>query len=694
MANDFLFELGCEELPSHAVWPLAEALAMHLAAALHKAQIPFDKMQFFATPRRLAVVIIAMEEEQPSQTLFRRGPALVAAYDAKGQPTPALLGFAKSCGVAAVDLKTSKTDKGEWLVYESITKGAKTPELLPAIMKQALTNLPIAKPMRWGNGDFEFVRPVHWVVMLFANEVIDCDILGVKAGRYSYGHRFHHPQAIEISNPQDYESLLRDAFVIADFGARRELIVKQVKQLAAQHSAIAITPDPLVDEVTSIVEWPQVLIANFAEDFLEVPAEALIAAMQTHQKCFALQNSAGQLLPHFITVANIASTNPQQVIRGNEKVMRARLSDAAFFFRQDKKQALAQYIPATDKVVFQASLGSLLDKTKRLCALMDFLTTPLQLDKQQAIRAAELSKCDLMTGMVGEFPDLQGLMGYYYARHDGETEEVALALNEQYMPRFAGDFLPSSKLGLALSLADRLDTLVGIFAIGEKPSGDKDPFKLRRHALAVVRLLLAIPTPLNLSDLIAEALRIYGDKLPPQAKTAVAQLQPFILERMQSNYHEQGLSTDLVLAVRARQEDWLYDFDKRIHALASFVKLPEAAVLSTACKRVHNILLQAEQTEDKIAMIDESLLEEGAEKALFIHLKAMEQLIKPLYANEDYSKILSQLASLRKPVDAFFEHVMVMVDNQAVKMNRLHLLTRMQALLQGVAAISLLQINV
>jgi glycyl-tRNA synthetase beta chain len=694
MANDFLFELGCEELPSQAVWPLAEALAMHLAAALDKAQIAYEQLRFFATPRRLAVVITAMEEEQPSQTLSRRGPALVAAYDANGQPTPALLGFAKSCDAAATDLKTSKTDKGEWLVYESITKGAKTAELLPAIIKQALANLPIAKPMRWGNGDFEFVRPVHWAVLLFADEVIACDILGVNTGRYSYGHRFHHPQAIEITNPQDYESLLRDAFVIADFSARRDLIVKQVKQLAAQHSAKAIIPDPLVDEVTSIVEWPQVLIANFAEDFLDVPAEALIAAMQTHQKCFALQNSAGQLLPHFITVANIASTNPQQVISGNEKVMRARLSDAAFFFRQDKKQALAQHIPATDKVVFQAHLGSLLDKTMRLCALMDYLTTPLQLDKQQAIRAAELSKCDLMTGMVGEFPDLQGLMGYYYARHDEEREEVALALNEQYMPRFASDLLPSSKLGLALSLADRLDTLVGIFAIGEKPSGDKDPFKLRRHALAVVRILLAIPTPLNLSDLIAQALRIYGDKLPSQAKAAVAQLQPFILERMQSNYHEQGIRMDLVLAVRARQENWLYDFDKRIHALASFVKLPEAAVLSTACKRVHNILLQAEQTEEKIAAIDESLLEEGAEKALFIHLKAMEQLVKPLYANEDYSKILSQLASLREPVDAFFEHVMVMVDNQAVKMNRLHLLTRMQALLQGVAAISLLQINI
>lgn len=692
MASDFLFELGCEELPSGAVRALADALTTNIVAALDKAQIRYGELRTFASPRRLAVLITDLQEEQARQTLTRRGPALAAAYDEKGQPTPALLGFAKSCGVAVKDLITSKTDKGEWLVHESLSVGAKTADLLPAMINQSLASLPIAKPMRWGNGVAEFARPVHWAVMLFANEVIDCDILGVKTGRFSYGHRFHHPQAIEITSPQQYESLLRDAFVIADFDARRAQIVKQVEQLAAQYSAQALMPDALVDEVTSIVEWPQALIANFEQDFLEVPAEALIASMQAHQKCFALQNSGGQLLPHFITVANIASTNPQQVIAGNEKVMRARLSDAAFFFRQDKKQALSQHIPATEKVVFQIQLGSLQDKAKRVQGLMAFLAKPLQLDMQEAGRAAELSKCDLMTGMVGEFPELQGLMGYYYARHDGETDKVALALNEQYMPRFAGDQLPSSKMGLALSLADRLDTLVGIFAIGQKPSGVKDPFKLRRHALAVVRMLIATPTQLNLSELIAETLRIYGDKLP-KPKALVAELQPFILERMQSYYHSHNLSVDLVLAVRARQENWLYDFDQRIHALAAFIKMPEAAVLSAACKRVNNILQQAGQAEVKFEAINEGLLEEGAEKALFAHLKSMEQLVKPLYTNEDYGKILNQLASLREPVDAFFEHVMVMVDNQAIKMNRLQLLVRLQSLLQGVADISLLQLS-
>ncbi|KTD31892.1 glycine--tRNA ligase subunit beta [Legionella maceachernii] len=693
MANDFLFELGCEELPSGAVWPLADALATHLLAAFDKAQIRYGEVRKFATPRRIAVLIDQLQEEQPSQTVSRRGPALAAAYDANGQATSALLGFAKSCGVGVENLTISKTEKGEWLIHETVTQGAKTRDLLPAMVNQALAHLPIPKPMRWGSGDHEFARPVHWAVLLYADEVVDCTLLGVSAGCYTYGHRFHHPQATKIDKAKDYESLLRDAYVIADFSTRRALIISQVKELAAHYNAEAVMPDELVDEVTSIVEWPQALLANFEEDFLEVPPEALIAAMQAHQKCFAMRNSSGRLLPHFITVANINSSNPSQVSAGNEKVMRARLSDAAFFFRQDKKYPLSHHIPATAKVVFQAQLGSLHDKAVRLKALMEFLAEPLELDKQQAARAAELSKCDLMTGMVGEFPELQGLMGYYYAKHDGEPEKVAIALNEQYMPRFAADQLPGSKLGLALSLADRLDTLVGIFAIGQKPSGVKDPFKLRRHALAVVRILMAIPTQLKLVDLIAQTLQIYGNTLPAAESLIANELKPFILERMQSYYHGHGLTADLVLAVRARQEDWLYDFDKRINALATFINLPEAAVLSAACKRVHNILLQAEHSEAKVEAINEGLLEEGAEKALFAHLKAMEDMVKPLYAKEDYGRILTQLASLREPVDAFFEHVMVMVDDQAVKKNRLNLLTRLQKLLQGVADISLLQLN-
>lgn len=691
MASDFLFELGCEELPSGAVLSLSESFTSNLLTALEKAQINYGEVKSFASPRRLAIQITQLQDEQPRQILLRRGPALVAAYDANGKPSPALLGFAKSCGVDIEALTVSKTDKGEWLVYESQSEGAKTKALLPDLIHQAISNLPIAKPMRWGDGDAEFARPVHWAVLLFGNEIISTEILGVHTGRMTYGHRFHHPQAIEITKPAEYEELLQKAFVIADFSVRRALIKDHVEKLAAKHNAHAVMPEELLDEVTSIVEWPQALIANFEQDFLQVPSEALIASMQSHQKCFALQDKTGKLLPHFITVANISSSNPQQVIAGNEKVMRARLSDAAFFFHQDKKTPLSQHIAATDKVVFQVKLGSLQDKSTRIQQLIEILSTPLRLDPQQAARAAQLSKCDLMTGMVGEFPELQGLMGYYYAINDGEDNEVALALNEQYMPRFAADELPTSTLGLALSLAERLDTLVGIFAIGQKPSGVKDPFKLRRHALAVARLLIATPANLNLSTLIADMVKIYGDKLPSD-QNAIAELQPFILERMQSFYTNQNRSVDLFQAVRARQEDWLYDFDKRIHALAEFVKLPEATVLSAACKRVNNLLQQAGQSLST-SSIDENLLEEGAEKALFTHLRSMEQTVKPLYDVADYKTILTQLASLREPVDAFFENVLVMVEDQAIKANRLQLLARLQSLLQGVADISLLQLN-
>lgn len=691
MSNDLLFELGTEELPSGAVWPLADALANNIAANIRKAGLNHGEVRQFATPRRLAVLIQQVEDKQPSQKIVRRGPACVAACDAEGKPTEALLGFARSCGVSLDELTKIKTDKGEWWAYESDSPGADTCDLLPLMVKEAIAALPMAKPMRWGDGDVEFARPVHWAVMLFGDRVIPAEILGVVAGRQSYGHRFHHPQAIEISSPHLYEVLLKDAFVIADFNARRQLIIEQVEDLAAQHGFDAVMPESLVDEVTSIVEWPRALLASFEQEFLDVPAEALIAAMQSHQKCFALRDSRGQLQPYFIAVANIVSHHAEQVIAGNEKVMRARLSDAAFFYRQDQKRALSDYIPATENVIFQARLGSLQDKAMRIQTLMNFLIQPLQLNERQALRAAELCKCDLMTGMVGEFPELQGLMGYYYAQHDGEDMLVAQALNEQYMPRFAADALPETTLGLALSLADRLDTLVGIFAIGQKPTGVKDPFKLRRHALAVVRLLMATSAPLNLSTLIEQALHGYEDSLQP-GKEMVAELHAFILERMQSFYQSQDIATDLIQAVRARQNDWLYDVDMRVRALLNFIHLPEAVSLSAACKRVNNILQQASLASLNTA-VEPQQLEEAAERTLFDHIQTMEQAVIPLYSEGNYVHILEQLATLREPVDAFFDHVMVMVDNEAVKNNRLRLLLRLQALLQGVADISLLSIQ-
>ncbi|WP_392537496.1 glycine--tRNA ligase subunit beta [Legionella sp. 227] len=690
MVNDFIFELGCEELPSGSVWPLADEFANQLLAALDKAQLEYGEVKRFATPRRIAIAIFDLQEEQKSQSVTRRGPAFNAAYDKDGKPTAALLGFAKSCGVDVDKLSRIETDKGDWIVYETLSQGNKTKDLLPVLIGQSLAALPIAKPMRWGTGDEEFARPVHWAVMLYGDTVIEHSILGIKSNRNSRGHRFHHPQPIVINSAQSYESQMREAFVIADFTIRKQMIRKQVEELVASVQATAIMPEDLLEEVASIVEWPQALMANFEKEFLEVPAESLIASMQSHQKCFALKDKEGKLLPHFITVSNIASSNPKQVILGNEKVMRARLSDAAFFFRQDKKLPLSQHIAGTEQVVFQAKLGSLRDKALRIEALMTYLSSALHLNINQAQRAAQLSKCDLLTGMVGEFPELQGLMGYYYALNDGEDQFVAHALNEQYMPRFAADNLPESDLGLALSLADRIDTLVGIFAIGQRPSGVKDPFKLRRHALAVVRLLIATPAQLNLSTLIEQAIVHYGKRISVEPNL-LDELKSFILERLQSYYQSQGLSVDLVHAVRARQDDWLYDLDKRLAALQLFVKLPEAASLSAACKRVNNLLSQAGR--QTLSPVNELLLEEGPEKFLYIHINQVARAVEPLYRSTDYSPLLKLLASLKEPVDLFFDKVMVMVEDQTIKANRLALLACLQDLLQGVADISLLQIG-
>jgi glycyl-tRNA synthetase beta chain len=689
MVNDFIFELGCEELPSGAVWPLANELTNGLLAGLEKAQLAYGEVKSFATPRRIAVAVYDLQSEQANQRVTRRGPAAVAAYDKDGNPTSALLGFARSCGVTVEQLSRIQTEKGDWIVYETEQAGSLTKEIIPGLIKQALTNLSIAKPMRWGNGEDEFARPVHWAVMLLGEEVINDVVFGVKTGHKSRGHRFHYPQELSIDSAKSYEQQLHGAFVVADFSLRKEMVKKQIEQLAANYNATAIMPDLLLEEVTSIVEWPQALIANFEKEFLEVPPEALIASMQSHQKCFALKDNQGTLLPHFITVANIESGNPQQVIMGNEKVMRARLSDASFFFRQDKKQPLSHHITATEQVVFQEKLGSLYEKAQRVKQLMVYLSSILNIPSQQAERAAELSKCDLLTGMVGEFPELQGLMGYYYALHDGDAPEVALALNEQYMPRFAADNLPTSILGKALSLADRIDTLVGIFAIGQKPSGVKDPFKLRRHALAVVRILSSINKPLTISDLINKSIQVFGRTLPANL-SGLSELKPFILDRLNSYYQGQDTSTDLIHAVRARQDEWFYDLEQRLNALKAFVSIPEAGALSAACKRVNNLLNNSGHTGDNI-QVNEALLEDGAEKALYIHINRLTQCVAALYEEGDYSSLLKQLASIKEPVDAFFDNVMVLVDNDSIKSNRLALLARLQKLLQGIADISMLQ---
>ncbi len=688
MHRDFLFELGVEELPTALVSVLAKALASYLTTALLKEKINHKKVESFATPRRLAVLIHDMDVLQPDKTISRRGPSVLSSTDQEGKPGPALLGFAKSCGVAVSELSIVKTDKGEWWHYEAVVPGVPTEDLLPNMIDDALKALPIPKLMRWGQGDESFARPIHWALLLFGTEIISADILGVKTGRQSYGHRFHHPQAVNIPTPQSYETALKDAFVIANFTIRRQLIAQQVQQLAKAHQYEVVMPDELLDVVTSIVEWPEALLAQFDKEFLNIPPEVLIASMQSHQKCFALCDRQGQLVPYFITVANIVSKNQQQVINGNERVMRARLSDAAFFYRQDQRQKLSEYLSFTASVVYQEKLGSLQDKVYRMKALMDCFIEPLQLNREHAMRAVMLSKCDLMTGMVGEFPELEGLMGCYYARHDGEDESVALAMDEQYKPRFAEDSLPKTDLGRALSLVDRLDTLVGLFAIGQKPTGDKDPYKLRRHALAVARLLLSIKAPLNLSTLITYALHGYDGRIKPN-QMVMAEVKQFILDRLQSFYLNQGLKEEFVLSVRACQEDWLFDLDKRVKALQTFVSMPAAVSLSAACKRVNNILQQV-NIDSNDDTVDEALLKESAEKALFSQIKRVEQTVAPLYTAGEYSNILQELSGLREVVDAFFEQVLVMVDDHRQKANRLQLLIRMQHLLKGVADISLL----
>ena len=687
MVNDLFFELGIEELPSGSVVPLAKALADQLVTRLAKALVDHGAVQYFATPRRLAVWIHEVQDQQDNQTVSRRGPAVAVGQDKNGEPTQALIGFAKSCGVTVDALTIVETDKGSWWLYESTTEGAKTRDILPGLLAESLAALPIAKPMRWGEAEFEFVRPVHWAVLLFGHEVIRCPLLGVQTGSQSFGHRFHHPQAIEIASPEAYTAALRNAYVIADFATRRQMIVEQIQSLATSAGFQVVMPEALLDEVTSIVEWPVALMIGFEPEFLNVPSEALIASMQSHQKCFALRDADDHLVPYFITVSNIESSHPESVMTGNEKVMCARLSDAAFFYHTDKQKPLSEYREATQHVLFQLKLGTLWDKSERLCALIGAWAEQMKFSRVDAVRAAVLSKCDLMTGMVGEFPELQGLMGYYYALNDGEDSAVAVALNEQYMPRFAADELPSSVLGRALSLADRLDTLVGAFAIGQKPTGVKDPFKLRRHALAVIRLLIQMPEAPTFSKLIEQTVRAYGQTLQPEPGSMEA-LRLFVLERLYAYYEAQGITAEMVQAVRACQEEVMFDVDKRVKALQAFMGSQEALSLSAACKRVNHLLQHASTVS--VDDVDTTLFQEPAEQALYRQLETVEKHIASFYAAHDYEKTLSHLASLRDPVDAFFDHVMVMVDDDTQKTNRLRLLTRLQKLLQGVADISLL----
>jgi glycyl-tRNA synthetase beta chain len=683
--EDLLIELGTEELPPKSLRALRDAFAAGVAQELTAARLDFGIVTAYATPRRLAVKITDVLAQQPDQVEEKLGPALAAAFTAEGTPTQAALGFARGCGVEVAALKHVGEGKQARLVHRMLRPGESTAALLPALVSRALDGLPIPKRMRWGVNRHEFVRPVHWLVLLFGTEIVPGEVLGTAAGRHSRGHRFHAPAPIALTCPADYPDCLESAFVLADFDRRRARIEAGVMAAATASGGKAILDPALLDEVTALTEWPVPLVGSFEKRFLDVPAEALIASMKGHQKYFPVEDADGRLLNHFIALANLASRDPVQVIDGNERVIRPRLTDAAFFFEQDCKQPLADRFERLRSVTFQVELGSLADKTERVIALAGWIAERIGADPALARRAARLSKCDLMTEMVGEFDELQGIMGAHYARRDGEPEEVALALREQYLPAFAGDALPTALTGCVLGLADRLDTLVGIFGIGQPPTGSRDPFGLRRAAIGVLRILIERGLELDLRLTLEQARAGYGS-LKQEPADAV---RAYILERLRAIHEDQGIPAEVFLAVMARDPATAPDFDQRIRAVDHFRRLPEAAALAAAQKRVANILAKS-QADATSTDVDPVLLQEPAEQVLFEALAAKRTETEPLLMQRDYTAVLSALATLRAPVDAFFDTVLVNAEDPALRANRLALLTQLRALFWEVADIALL----
>ncbi|HDP89374.1 MAG TPA: glycine--tRNA ligase subunit beta [Thioalkalivibrio sp.] len=686
--RDLLIEIGTEELPPRALKSLSEAFGAGLMDGLTQAELKPGKITLYAAPRRLAALIEGVAEKQDDQVIERRGPALQAAFDEEGVPTKAAEGFAASCGVEVSDLDKLETDKGAWLAYKLAQPGKATGELVPEIVEKALAGLPIPKRMRWGAGEAEFVRPVHWVVLLFGDQVIDATILGVPAGRETRGHRFHHPEPLSIAEPKSYAPMLQtEGHVMPDFAARREAIYGQVQEAAHRLGGTAVIDEDLLDEVTALVEWPSAVSGSFEDTFLEVPQEALISTMQDNQKYFAVVDRQGALMPHFITISNIESRDPDKVREGNERVIRPRFADAAFFWSQDRKKPLGDYAEQLKTIVFQKQLGTVWEKSQRVAKLAGFIAQIIGADKGEAMRAAELAKCDLVTSMVYEFPELQGIMGRYYAHHAGESEAVANALDEQYMPRHAGDDLPAGDIGQALSLADKLDTLLGIFAIGQKPTGTKDPFALRRAALGVLRIIIEKGRDLDLRVLLDKAADGLADKV--DAKAAANETFDYILERLKAYYTDRGIAPDVIDAVMAQRPTRPLDFDQRVRAVESFRKLPEAASLAAANKRIQNILRKFEGTPAE--KIDKGLLQEPAEAELADRVADLAEAVAPDFASGDYEAGLTRLAALRESVDRFFDEVMVMAEDEALRNNRIALLNSLGNLFLRAADLSRLQ---
>ena len=685
--QNFLVEIGTEELPPKALKTLATSFADNVEAELNQAGLSFDKIEWFAAPRRLAVKVLNLATQQPSKEIEKRGPAVSAAFDAEGKPTKAAEGWARGCGITVEQAERIATDKGEWLVHRAKIEGQPTKNLLNDIVANALAKLPIPKPMRWADKTVQFIRPVHTVTMLLGDELIEGEILGVASARTIRGHRFLGEKEFEIQHADQYPQLLREkGSVVADFNERKAEILAKSQAKATVLGGVADIEESLLEEVTSLVEYPNVLAAKFEERFLAVPAEALVYTMKGDQKYFPIYDKEGKLLPHFIFVSNINPEDPTAIIEGNEKVVRPRLTDAEFFFKTDLKQKLVDRLPRLETVLFQQQLGTLKDKTDRIEQLAGEIAKQIGADEAKAKRAGLLSKCDLMTNMVFEFTDTQGVMGMHYARHDGEDEEVAVALNEQYMPRFAGDELPKSLVASAVALADKFDTLTGIFGIGQAPKGSADPFALRRAALGALRIIVEKNLPLDLEDLVKKSAALFGDKLTNQ--NVVADVVDFMLGRFRAWYQDEGIAVDVIQAVLARRPTRPADFDARVRAVSHFRTLDSAEALAAANKRVSNILAKADAA---IGEINLTACVEPAEKALAEAVLALRTEVQPLIAQGDYTAVLDKLANLRAPVDSFFDNVMVNAEDPALRQNRLAILNTLQDLFLQVADISVLQ---
>ncbi|MCG9680508.1 glycine--tRNA ligase subunit beta [Vibrio sp. Isolate24] len=692
MAKEFLIELGTEELPPTQLRTLAEAFAANFEAELKGADLAHEGVKWYAAPRRLALKVTALAEGQADKVVEKRGPAVSVAFDADGNATKAAQGWARGNGITVEQADRLVTDKGEWLLFKQEVKGQATSEIVVDLAAKALGNLPIAKPMRWGNKTTQFIRPVKTLTMLMGSDLIEGEILGVASDRTIRGHRFMGEQEFTIESAEQYPAILEErGKVMADYEARKAIILADSQKAAAAVGGVADLEDDLVEEVTSLVEWPVVLTAKFEEEFLKVPSEALVYTMKGDQKYFPVYSHENgdankKLLPNFIFVSNIESKEPRYVIEGNEKVVRPRLADAEFFFNTDRKRPLIDRLPELEQAIFQKQLGTIKDKTDRITELAGYIAEQIDADVEKSKRAGLLAKCDLMTSMVFEFTDTQGVMGMHYATHDGEDEQVALALYEQYMPRFAGDELPSTGISSAVAMADKLDTIVGIFGIGQAPKGS-DPFALRRASLGVLRIIVENGYNLDLTDLIAKAKSLFGDRLTND--NVEADVIDFMLGRFRAWYQDAGFSVDIIQAVLANRPTKPADFDQRVKAVSHFRELEAAEALAAANKRVGNIL--AKFDGELAADIDLSLLQEDAEKALAESVEVMTEALEPAFATGNYQQALSKLADLREPVDAFFDNVMVMADDEALKKNRLTLLNNLRNLFLQIADISLLQ---